>query len=123
MRKKILLFFCSLFLLVAVFMAPTFTSPVQAATGGPSTMKSARALSGVTCPPTLVYGSTGYWVKKLQSYLNDGQWLGKPEQPLEVDGIYGPKTESVVSSFQRVAHLHVDGITGPQTWHALMGLC
>lgn len=120
MRQKILLFFCSLFLLGVVFMAPVFAPPVQAATGGP--MKSARALPGVFCPPTLAYGSTGSWVKSLQSELNDGQWLGKPEPSLKVDGVYGPKTESVVLSFQRADHLHVDGITGPQTWHAL-GFC
>lgn len=119
MRQKILLFFCSLFLLAAVFMAPGFTSPVQAATASP--MKSARALPGVVCPPTLARGSVGAWVKALQSDLNDGQWLGKPGQ-LQVDGTYGPKTESVVRSYQSVAHLHVDGITGPQTWHSL-GYC
>jgi peptidoglycan hydrolase-like protein with peptidoglycan-binding domain len=37
-----------------------------------------------------------------------------------VDGIFGPKTESAVQSFQAGNRLTVDGIVGPQTWGALI---
>lgn len=39
--------------------------------------------------------------------------------PLEVDGIFGPKTKTAVVTFQHCAGLPVDGIVGPQTWSAL----
>jgi hypothetical protein len=40
-------------------------------------------------------------------------------KPLKVDGIYGPKTESVVIDFQRSEGLLRDGIVGPTTMAAL----
>ena len=36
-----------------------------------------------------------------------------------MDGIFGPKTEAAVKSFQRGKGLTVDGIVGPRTWAAL----
>ena len=39
---------------------------------------------------------------------------------LDVDGIFGPDTEHVVTHFQQSHGLVVDGIAGPQTWHALV---
>src|SRR4051794_32592043 len=36
-----------------------------------------------------------------------------------VDGVSGPQTTHAIRSFQRHAGLHVDGIAGPQTRHAL----
>lgn len=41
-------------------------------------------------------------------------------QTVTVDGIFGPKTEFAVESFQAVKHLGPDGIVGPQTWTALI---
>jgi chitosanase len=38
------------------------------------------------------------------------------------DGIYGPFTQALVSQFQAKAGLKPDGIVGPQTWTALLGL-
>jgi peptidoglycan hydrolase-like protein with peptidoglycan-binding domain len=40
-------------------------------------------------------------------------------EPLEVDGIVGPKTEDAVKRFQRFSEgppLAVDGIVGQKTW-------
>jgi peptidoglycan hydrolase-like protein with peptidoglycan-binding domain len=37
---------------------------------------------------------------------------------LEVDGIYGPETESVAERFQAEKGLRVDGLVGINTWNA-----
>jgi peptidoglycan hydrolase-like protein with peptidoglycan-binding domain len=39
---------------------------------------------------------------------------------LDVDGIFGPKTEAAVRDFQQGENLSVDGIVGRQTWTALL---
>jgi peptidoglycan hydrolase-like protein with peptidoglycan-binding domain len=39
---------------------------------------------------------------------------------LDVDGIFGPKTEAAVRGFQQNDNLSVDGIVGRQTWTALL---
>jgi peptidoglycan hydrolase-like protein with peptidoglycan-binding domain len=50
---------------------------------------------------------------------------GEPGQGLQVDGIFGPQTDSTVRSFQHALSLDipsvvVDGIVGPITWQALV---
>jgi murein L,D-transpeptidase YcbB/YkuD len=37
----------------------------------------------------------------------------------DIDGIFGPRTEEAVKSFQGGSGLTVDGIVGPRTWEAL----
>lgn len=49
-------------------------------------------------------------VKRIQESLNK---ILKTRMP--VDGIYGPRTRMVVSEFQRLYHLQVDGVAGPIT--------
>jgi zinc D-Ala-D-Ala carboxypeptidase len=55
-------------------------------------------------------------VERLQFMLN----FVKGADDLDVDGIFGPKTEAAVRDFQQNANLAVDGIVGTQTWTALL---
>ena len=64
--------------------------------------------------PTIGPGATGESVRRAQRALRRTPDLG-----LVVDGIFGPKTEAAVKSFQRGNSLAVDGIVGPRTWAAL----
>jgi len=64
--------------------------------------------------PTIGPGATGEPVRRAQRALRRTPDLG-----LEVDGIFGPKTEAAVKNFQRDRGLTVDGIVGPHTWAAL----
>jgi len=66
--------------------------------------------------------------------LRKGQYSGEPPvarlqvmlnfvagtDDLDVDGIFGPKTEAAVRGFQQNDNLGVDGIVGKQTWTALL---
>ncbi|HWC22732.1 MAG TPA: NlpC/P60 family protein [Flexivirga sp.] len=67
----------------------------------------ARAYVG----PTVRWGSRGTAVQTVQRKLHG----------LAVDGIFGPRTNAKVRSFQRAHRLVVDGIVGPHTWRALGG--
>lgn len=74
--------------------------------------------------PTLRQGAAGDVVRSLQQVLTNGapgQWN---TTPLEIDGTFGPRTQSSVEAFQRWGGVPVDGIVGEQTWdvslHALM---
>jgi hypothetical protein len=42
--------------------------------------------------------------------------------PRQIDGIYGPNTERAVLAFQRARGLPTDGVIGPDTWNALIGV-
>src|SRR5438094_10302039 len=66
-------------------------------------------------PPTLHPGSHGPDVRKLQRIFV----MTKELDFEQIDGVFGPKTEAAVRSFQQGAGLTVDGIVGPQTWAAL----
>jgi hypothetical protein len=55
-------------------------------------------------------------VKQLQELLNQDGF------PIEVDGLFGRNTESAVKRFQREQSLDDDGIVGPLTWAALLGV-
>lgn len=66
--------------------------------------------------PTLKVGSTGGWVRELQSRLN----VRYPAYSrLTPDGVFGPATAAVVREFQRRSGLVADGIVGPLTRAAL----
>lgn len=63
---------------------------------------------------TLKNGSRGDQVEELQALLN-----AKYGSTLEIDGIFGEKTEQAVKAFQKANGLTVDGVVGPKTWAAL----
>ncbi|MBP6821903.1 MAG: peptidoglycan-binding protein [Acidobacteria bacterium] len=71
---------------------------------------------------TLRQGARGQAVMEMQTRINN--WMrtvpGIGLAPLKVDGIFGPKTNQAVLTFQRTFGLTVDGITGPQTWGTLL---
>jgi peptidoglycan hydrolase-like protein with peptidoglycan-binding domain len=55
-------------------------------------------------------------VERLQFMLN----FVKGVDELDVDGIFGPKTEAAVRAFQADENLTVDAIVGRHTWTALL---
>lgn len=59
------------------------------------------------------YGSTGSDVTELQKLLNQNGYS------LDVDGIFGSKTQAAVKDYQEKNSLTVDGIVGVNTWGAL----
>ena len=72
-------------------------------------------MSGSISPfPLVREGDRDHPVRTLQ-YL-----LRARNHPVTVDGIFGPKTDAAVRSFQQDKHLAIDGIVGPNTWSALI---
>ena len=65
--------------------------------------------------PLLQRGSRGEAVRQLQILLNRRMSIHQ----LDVDGIFGPKTEFNVQVMQYQMFLAQDGIVGPKTWNAL----
>jgi murein L,D-transpeptidase YcbB/YkuD len=48
------------------------------------------------------------------------QLLRARNHSIDVDGMFGPKTDAAVKTFQRSNSLDDDGIVGPITWRALV---
>ena len=74
---------------------------------------------------TVRRGSAGPAVKAVQDQANFRNGRGDGSLTLQVDGVFGPRTEAWVRGFQSaVAHdvpgFAVDGIVGPMTWQALV---
>jgi peptidoglycan hydrolase-like protein with peptidoglycan-binding domain len=61
-------------------------------------------------------GSRGENVRTIQYLLRHHGF------PVQVDRIFGPRTQEAVRKFQRDRGLGVDGIVGNQTWPALIVL-
>jgi peptidoglycan hydrolase-like protein with peptidoglycan-binding domain len=66
--------------------------------------------------PIVKQGATGDVVRTVQGLCNARL------QPLIVDGVFGPLTTAAVKRVQANAKIGVDGIVGPQTWPALLGV-
>ncbi|MGH3912667.1 MAG: peptidoglycan-binding domain-containing protein [Pseudonocardiaceae bacterium] len=64
--------------------------------------------------PTLRHGDRNAAVRVVQYLLNDRGIT------VTVDGIFGPKTENAVKSFQADSGLRQDGVVGAQTWSRLI---
>jgi len=75
-------------------------------------------VSGLPTWPVLSQGGNTGWpaatVRSLQYLLNAHGAC------LMVDGIFGPRTDSAVRSYQRAHGLAVDGIVGPRTWSSVI---
>lgn len=65
-------------------------------------------------PPLVLRGSSGDRVKELQYKLNRREGFS-----LDVDGLFGPKTDDAVRKYQAENGLKVDGIVGSKTRAAL----
>jgi peptidoglycan hydrolase-like protein with peptidoglycan-binding domain len=57
----------------------------------------------------------------VQELLQFRNRSGDPDLGVQIDGIYGTKTESAVRLFQKVLGISVDGIDGRVSRHALAG--
>ncbi len=72
-------------------------------------------MSGSISPwPVVKSGSNGHPITTMQ-YL-----LRARGHSIAVDGVFGPKTEAAVKSFQAGHGLAADGIVGAATWAALV---
>lgn len=75
-------------------------------------------VSGLPVWPVLSQGSNAKWpvatVRSLQYLLN------AHGAHLVVDGVFGPRTDAAVRSFQRTHGLVADGIVGRRTWSAVI---
>ena len=74
---------------------------------------------------TVRQGSQGDAVRGVQEEFQFRNLSGDPSKGLQVDGIFGPKTDAAVRGFQQALHqdipsITVDGIVGPSTWQALV---
>lgn len=90
---------------------------IQSAHGLPQTgnMNSSTwmVMPADTKTKTLIIGSKGLKVKKLQTGLN--RYFGN-QFILQVDGVFGVITEQAVFRYQQERGLTIDGIVGYATW-------
>lgn len=75
----------------------------------PDNMKPEHVTPVTGTPLTLRRGSRGDDVKRVQEKLG-----------ITADGIFGPRTEGAIKSFQISKGLVADGVCGPKTWAALL---
>jgi hypothetical protein len=74
--------------------------------------------------PWLNRGDGGASVEYLQKILA-AKGAKLPKSLLKTgkyDGVFGPETDAAVRAFQKANGLEVDGIAGPKTWSALLGV-
>jgi peptidoglycan hydrolase-like protein with peptidoglycan-binding domain len=97
--------------------------PVGSGPGSPSgsaapALKTSIGAPGLaTAIGLLSRGDRGAAVTALQSALNVRL---RRLPPLRIDGIFGPRTDAAVRSFQLLHGLRVDGIVGPRTRQVLL---
>ncbi len=67
-------------------------------------------------PGTVKQGSNGAAVREAQYLLARDRYL----VAVDIDGTFGPHTDTAVRQFQHDRGLGIDGIVGPQTWGKLL---
>ncbi len=65
-------------------------------------------------------GSTGDAVRGVQEVIKFHDQSGGEAPPVQIDGIFGPRTDAFVRGFQTAVGTASDGIVGPITWRALV---
>jgi peptidoglycan hydrolase-like protein with peptidoglycan-binding domain len=65
-------------------------------------------------------GSTGDAVRGVQEVIKFHDTSDGEGDPVQVDGIFGPKTDAWIRGFQTAVGTPSDGIVGPITWRALV---
>ena len=66
-------------------------------------------------------GSTGDAVRGVQEVMKFHDLSGGQEGPgVQIDGIFGPRTDAWVRGFQTAVGTASDGIVGPITWRAMV---
>lgn len=90
--------------------------PIQNESGVPKAQLELGALGlwPIAAKPQLIRGDTGDAVRYLQSVLRF-----RAGQNVEVDGTFGPATETAVESVQALFAADVDSVVGPDTWIAI----
>jgi peptidoglycan hydrolase-like protein with peptidoglycan-binding domain len=75
---------------------------------------------------TVRRGDQGDAVRAVQEEFQYRSGIEDPGKVVQIDGIFGPKTETAVRNWQQFLHDHddptmaVDGIVGPRTWQSLI---
>lgn len=92
---------------------------------GPQTDAAVTGFQTIKGLPASGKGSNGDAVRGVQEKFQFRNGSGDPNQGLQIDGIFGPKTASTVLGFQHALSLDipavtVDGVVGPVTWQALV---
>jgi len=65
-------------------------------------------------------GSTGDAVRGVQEVIKFHDQSDGEGAPIQIDGIFGPRTEAWVRGFQTAVGTASDGIVGPITWRAMV---
>ena len=65
-------------------------------------------------------GSTGDAVRGVQEVMDFHDQSGGEAPPVQIDGIFGPRTDAWVRGFQTAVGTASDGIVGPMTWRAMV---
>ena len=65
-------------------------------------------------------GSTGDAVRGVQEVIKFHDQSDGEGTPIQIDGIFGPRTEAWVRGFQTAVGTASDGIVGPITWRAMV---
>ena len=73
-------------------------------------------------PGTLQNGSRGDDVRVLQQHLNDLVPFYPTITRLNVDGIFGPITQSSVAAFQRIFGMTASGVVNQTTWNLIVSM-